>query len=608
MIATHASSMNADPYGEALPEDLAAQVAAVDPQRILPERVDLLYRGAPGAIVLNLLVAAVVTLVLGTNIATESIVQWWIALAVVVLGRGLLNRAYRKRKVPDDPKWLRWFAIGAISTGATWGFAGSVFFPAGSVEEQVFLAFILAGILTGAIAVFAPVWQVYALFGVALIIPITYVFAAFGSALFFNIALLMPVFLAVNVSAARRLSGVFSEGLRLRHAFKGLAGEFRGLNMHLESRLDELAQAHAQVEASGRKLALYTERAPIAVFETDETATVMGVNPAAEHMFGFPGPELEGRSMLRTLVAADEPGLDAAVWETFVQTKAPLSALRVLCTRRDGISIACEFSLTPLVSAGGELVSVIAQCQDVTQQIEAERVKREFTSTLSHELRTPLTSIIGTLQLVNSGVMGEVEADVLDLTTVAERNGLRLLDMINDILDIEKIESGRFEMEFAVIDLGALVREAVVLNRAFAERVKVSLELRGEPALVPVRADRKRLLQVLTNLISNAAKFSPEGEAVEVELLQAGATVRVQVEDRGPGIPENFRGRIFSRFAQAESALTRKKGGTGLGLAISKRMVEMMDGSVGFEDRPGGGTIFFIVLPVAPAGAGPTAG
>lgn len=211
-MATHAASINTNPYGEALPDDLAAQVAAVDPQRILPERVDLLYRGAPAAIVLNLLVAAVVTLVLGTNIATESIVQWWIALAVVVLGRGLLNHAYRNRASRDDPKWLRWFAIGAISTGATWGFAGSVFFPAGSVEEQVFLAFILAGIFTGAIAVFAPVWQVYALYGIALIIPITYVFAAFGSALFLNIALLMPVFLIVNVSAARRLSGVFARG------------------------------------------------------------------------------------------------------------------------------------------------------------------------------------------------------------------------------------------------------------------------------------------------------------------------------------------------------------------------------------------------------------
>ncbi|MDA0224663.1 MAG: ATP-binding protein [Proteobacteria bacterium] len=601
-MATHAASINTNPYGEALPDDLAAQVAAVDPQRILPERVDLLYREAPGGIVINLLVAAVVTLVLGANASLDSSLQWWAALAVVSLGRGLLNRAYGKRKVRDDPKWLRWFAIGAISVGATWGFAGSVFFPAGSVEEQVFLAFILAGIFTGAIAVFAPVWQVYALYGIAMITPITYVFAAFGSALFFHIALLMPIFLIVNVSAARRLSGVFAEGLRLRHAFKGLAGEYRGLNMHLESRLDELAQAHAQVEASGRKLALYTERAPIAVFETDETATIMGVNPAAERMFGFSGPELEGRSMLRTLVAADEPAFGADVWEAFVQTREPLSELQARCTRRDGITIACEFSLTPLVSTGGELVSVIAQCQDVTRQIEAERLKREFTSTLSHELRTPLTSIIGTLQLVNSGVMGDVEADVLDLTSVAERNGLRLLDMINDILDIEKIESGRFEMEFEVIELGALVRESVVLNRAFAERVKVSLEVRGEPAVVAVRADRKRLLQVLTNLISNAAKFSPEGEAVEVAVLHAGDTVRVQVDDRGPGIPADFRGRIFSRFAQADSALTRKKGGTGLGLAISKRMVEMMAGSVGFEDRAGGGTTFFIVLPVAPGG------
>lgn len=118
----------------------------------------------------------------------------------------------------------------------------------------------------------------------------------------------------------------------MRHAFKVLAGEYRDLNMHLESRLDELAQAHAQVEASGRKLALYTERAPIAVFETDETATIMGVNPAAERMFGFSGPELEGRSMLRTLVAADEPAFGADVWEAFVQTREPLSELQARCT------------------------------------------------------------------------------------------------------------------------------------------------------------------------------------------------------------------------------------------------------------------------------------
>ncbi len=226
-------------------------------------------------------------------------------------------------------------------------------------------------------------------------------------------------------------------------------------------------------------------------------------------------------------------------------------------------------------------------------------MKKEFTSTLSHELRTPLTSIIGSLQLVNSGAIGDLEPDVLDLTSVAERNGQRLLDLINDILDIEKLESGRFTLDLETISLGEIIGEATVLNKGFAERHKVRLETHGPDARVNVVVDRKRLMQVMTNLVSNAAKFSPEGEAVEVTVRRDGALVRVSVEDRGSGIPLEFRGRIFSRFAQADSVLTRTKGGTGLGLAISKRLTEMMGGSIGFEDREGGGTRFFFDLPVA---------
>ncbi|MCS6803494.1 MAG: HAMP domain-containing histidine kinase, partial [Dehalococcoidia bacterium] len=172
--------------------------------------------------------------------------------------------------------------------------------------------------------------------------------------------------------------------------------------------------------------------------------------------------------------------------------------------------------MTPLVNPEGEIVSIIAQGRDITQELEAERLKKEFTSTLSHELRTPLTSIIGSLQLVNSGVMGELDTEVLELTVVAERNAQRLLDLINDLLDIEKIESGKLTLAPEPLALEDVLREALVLNRAFGERFRVRFELRGAPSPVRVYADRKRLLQVLTNLLSNAAKFSPEGGTVEV--------------------------------------------------------------------------------------------
>jgi signal transduction histidine kinase len=145
--------------------------------------------------------------------------------------------------------------------------------------------------------------------------------------------------------------------------------------------------------------------------------------------------------------------------------------------------------------------------------------------------------------------------------------------------------------------LSELVRETLVLNKAFAERFKVRFELQSSHASRQVHADRKRLIQVMTNLLSNAAKFSPEGGVVEISLEEIGAQLRVGVHDRGPGIPDAFRSRIFGRFAQADSTPARQKGGTGLGLAISKRLVEMMQGRIGFDAREGGGTTFWFELP-----------
>jgi signal transduction histidine kinase len=213
-------------------------------------------------------------------------------------------------------------------------------------------------------------------------------------------------------------------------------------------------------------------------------------------------------------------------------------------------------------------------------------------------LRTPLTSIIGSLQLVNSGVVGEVAGEISELSAVAERNAQRLLDLINDLLDIDKIESGKFNLQPESVPLDDLVQESLILNKAFADRFRVTLQVRGSVPDVRLRVDRKRLMQVMTNLLSNAAKFSPEGASVEVSTRRVDGVVRVEINDRGPGIPEDFRNRIFTRFAQADSTTTRNKGGTGLGLAICKRLIELMEGRIGFHDRPGGGTTFHFELPV----------
>jgi PAS domain S-box-containing protein len=569
-----------------------------DPRLVLADRVDQLYSQMWLGILATFAIGAIATFEFWDERLRDLVLFWWgLVLLVTAASAGLLYAYRRSRDRAAEPEqWLRWFGIAALATGANWGFAGAVFFPSHTDEQQVFLAFLLAGMMSGGIPVYAASWPIFALYGAGIVVPFTYVLATFGNRLFIEIALLVPMFYAINVAVAYRLTQVFHSGYRLRHAYGKLTEDYSVLNQRLERQLGELEEARRQVEMSGRKLALFADRAPIAVLELSVDGVVTQANPGAELLFGFAAGEIVGGGVGERLVLPEFREEFERQWARLIASREPVAGLKIRSPRRDGLQIVCEWTVTPLVNAEGSVIAVIAQGQDVTRQLEAERMKKEFTSTLRHELRTPLTSIIGSLQLINSGVLGDVAQDVGELTAVAERNGTRLLDLINDLLDIEKIDSGKLGLVPEVFRLGELVREAIILNKGFAERFHVRFEFSDGPHGT-VQADRKRLLQVMTNLLSNAAKFSPERDVVEVTLEDLGADLRVSVHDHGSGIPESFRTRIFGRFAQADSTAARQKGGTGLGLAISKRLVEMMQGRIGFDSREGGGSTFWFDLP-----------
>jgi PAS domain S-box-containing protein len=569
-----------------------------DPQQVLADRVAQLYRQLPIAIGATFIAGAIATFELQGRWLKELVLIWWAIVVAFTAAASLLLYAYYRSpdKVATAPEWLRWLGIAALGNGASWGLAGGVFFRSLSDEQQVFLAFLFAGMASIGIPVYAASWPIFALYAAGILGPFFYVLLTFGNRLFVEIALLVPLFYAINVAIAYRLTQVFHSGYRLRHAYGKLAQDHRLLNQRLERQLVELEEARRQVEASGRKLALFAERAPIAVLELQPDGTIAEVNHAAEILFGYAAAELVGGPVKKLVVPEFHPEFDRT-WRQLMTSRESIAGLKLRNPRRDGIELVCEWTVTPLVNFQKDVIAVIAQGRDVTAQLEAERMKKEFTSTLSHELRTPLTSIIGSLQLINSGVMGEVDQEIGELTLVAERNGQRLLDLINDILDIEKVESGKLTLVPEVMRVDELVRESMVLNKAFGERFKVSYQSHGDIPERRVHADRKRLLQVMTNLLSNAAKFSPEGGVVDITTEDAGATVRVAVHDRGSGIPEAFRARIFGRFTQADSTATRQKGGSGLGLAICKRLIELMQGRISFEDRPGGGTTFWFELP-----------
>ena len=566
--------------------------------QLLRERCDFAYRRLVPAAGGTLAVSVILSAFLWRSEAPEVVMSWqalMVVLAMFVVG---LAWAYRRAhdRAEQAATWARRLAIGAAALGAGWGYGAAVFFP-GSVDHQVFLSFIVALVTAGALPIFSTLWWVYAIYAGAVMLPFNVVLFSHGTEFLRLLGAAVPLLYVANVITAYELGRAFLAAYGLRTAYQRLSADNAEIQAQLAEQLDSLLDAHREVQAAGRKLRLFSERAPISVFELDPGATILDMNPAAENLFGYAAPELVGRSWIAMVLGPEERVRAQTWWPGFVAAGKPVTLIAEQCLRRDGLELACEWTLTPLSDEEGRVNSIVLQGRDITQARAAERMRSEFTSTLSHELRTPLTSILGSLQLLRSGALGDMDRDQGELVEVAERNGQRLLDLINEVLDIEKIESGRLTLMPEPMPIDSLLNESVRLNQGYADRFRANLALHGAVPGVIVRADRKRLMQVMTNLLSNAAKFSPPNSAVDVSVSRPGDTVRVEVSDRGPGIPEAFRSKIFGRFAQADSADSRIKGGTGLGLAISKRLIELMQGRIGFEDRPEGGTTFWFELP-----------
>lgn len=240
----------------------------------------------------------------------------------------------------------------------------------------------------------------------------------------------------------------------------------------------------------------------------------------------------------------------------------------------------------------------VAQIQDITERKEMDRIKGEFISMVSHELRTPLTSIRGSLGLVLGALSKDLPEKVKGLLNIANNNSERLILLINDILDMDKIAAGQMRFDMQKESLADITQQAVEANQAYAEKFKTRIELKPIDKDINVNIDSVRYIQILSNLLSNAAKFSPEGKNIDVTTTKVANNIRISVRDYGAGIPEEFRSRIFGKFSQADSTSVRTQGGTGLGLHITKTMVEHMNGTVGFDTETNKGTTFWVEFPI----------
>ncbi|MBW4934764.1 PAS domain-containing protein [Marinobacter sp. F4206] len=265
--------------------------------------------------------------------------------------------------------------------------------------------------------------------------------------------------------------------------------------------------------------------------------------------------------------------------------------------RKDGSSYPAVIQGLRITNSSGRTL-VWSLIEDISERKKVERMKNEFISTVSHELRTPLTSIAGSLGLIAGGALGPLPEQVKRMISIAARNSDQLKQLIDDLLDMEKLVSGRMKIRLQWQTLSPAIQDCIDRMHTYAVDRQVSVRFEDHYADQELQVDRQRLEQALANLLSNAIKFSPEQSEVVVETRLKEGQFRIQVSDRGPGVPDSFRSRIFQKFAQADSSDTRGRGGTGLGLAITREIMTQMGGGVGFESVEGRGASFWLDIPL----------
>lgn len=373
--------------------------------------------------------------------------------------------------------------------------------------------------------------------------------------------------------------------------------EFQVLAQSFNKMKDNIKEYINRISYNEMKTSAILNNMNDCVITTNSLGKIESCNFATERVFNYDQSEVLGfniKNLLTSLDVATNSIEEFDFKKLIMDSRVIDQKYQLNGVKKDGTVFPVEVGYNMVEFEGHNVTTFVIH--DISQRKEIECMKNEFVSTVSHELRTPLTSIRGALSLISGGVVGIIPDKAKDLLTIANNNCLRLINLINDILDVEKIEAGKTDFDVSVLDLIPIVEQSIQANTPFAEKFNVKLELNSSLESASVSVDKNRLIQVITNLLSNAVKFSHPNSVVQIAVLRVNENVRVSVTNFGYLIPQEFHSKLFEKFTQADSSDARQKGGTGLGLSISKAIIERMNGNINFISE-GEQTSFYFDIP-----------
>ncbi len=409
-------------------------------------------------------------------------------------------------------------------------------------------------------------------------------------ALLFNIGLAIGLALYFNRGTSSRMVILMDNTRRLAKG-QSLNPPIGGRDeiAHLDRTFNEMAEA---LERAARKERAMTENAVDVICSLDKNLNFQKLNPASFKVWGYLPEELQGKSLQLLIPPEDFESLH----ESFasLREKVGNAPIESRLKKKDGSFTEMLWS----VQWSREEEGYFCVAHDITERKEIEKMKRDFVAMVSHDLRTPLTSIQGFLSLLEAGAYGELSEAGNSSLNVADNSISRLIKLVNDLLDVEKIESGKFELQPQKVLVKEITGQALEAVADFARQNNVELsERESDASQLKINADSDRLIQVLVNLLSNAIKFSGAGSQVTVSTKDLGELLEFSVEDQGRGIPEIHLTSIFERFSQVKKSDAKNRKGAGLGLAICKAIIEKHGGKIGVESQEGKGSRFWFSVP-----------